>query len=260
MENLRVSLLQAELIWEDKNANLQRFSKKIGALDPGTDLIVLPEMFTTGFSMNAAALAESMDGRTMQWMADEAANSQAVLVGSFIAREKDRFYNRLVWMRPDGSFDLYDKRHLFAYAGEDKIYTAGEKKLIVSLKGWQICPLICYDLRFPVWSRNVEDYDLLLYVANFPERRNHAWKSLLLARAIENQAYTIGLNRVGKDGQGIAYSGDTCVVDYEGTLVFHLAHTEGSHTLELSADMQQAFREKFPFLKDQDAFTFSQSA
>lgn len=254
MENLRVSLLQAELIWEDKAANLQRFSEKIAALPPGTDLILLPEMFTTGFSMNAPALAETMDGLTLQWLAGQAAGSGAVVAGSFIALENERYYNRFVWMRPDGSFEVYDKRHLFAYAGEDNTYTAGEKKLIVSLKGWKICPLICYDLRFPVWSRNMEDYDLLLYVANFPERRRHAWKSLLIARAIENQVYTIGVNRVGKDGQDIAYSGDSCVVDYEGNLLYHLADVEGAPTIELSATAQQAFREKFPFLKDRDVF------
>ncbi len=258
MENLRVSLLQAELAWEDKAANLQNLGKKIAAFTAAADLILLPEMFTTGFSMNAPALAESMDGPTMQWLANQAAKSHAVIAGSFIALENNRYYNRLVWMRPDGSFEVYDKRHLFAYAGEDNTYTAGEKKLIVSLKGWKICPLICYDLRFPVWSRNVEDYDLLLYVANFPERRRHAWKSLLIARAIENQVYTIGVNRVGKDGQDIAYSGDSCVVDYEGNVLYHLADEEGVHTIELSASAQQVFREKFPFLKDRDGFTYNQ--
>ncbi|MFM9951610.1 MAG: amidohydrolase [Saprospiraceae bacterium] len=256
MENLRVSLLQAELAWEDKAANLQRFGEKIDALPADADLILLPEMFTTGFSMNAPALAESMDGPTMQWLAGYAAKSRAVVAGSFIALEKGRYYNRFVWMRPDGSWAVYDKRHLFAYAGEDRTYSPGEKRLTVELKGWKICPLICYDLRFPVWSRNTENYDLLLYVANFPERRRHAWTALLTARAIENQAYTIGVNRVGKDGQDIAYSGDSCVVDYEGNVLYHLAKVEGVHTIELSADAQQAFREKFPFLKDQDVFTY----
>jgi len=256
MENLRVSLLQAELAWEDKTANLRRFDEKIEALTATTDLILLPEMFTTGFSMNAPALAESMDGPTMQWLAGQAAKSRAVVAGSFIALEKGRYYNRFVWMRPDGSWAVYDKRHLFAYAGEDRTYSPGEKRLMVELKGWKICPLICYDLRFPVWSRNTENYDLLLYVANFPERRRQAWTALLTARAIENQAYTIGVNRVGKDGQDIAYSGDSCVVDYEGNTLYHLAEVEDVHTLELSADAQQAFREKFPFLKDQDVFRY----
>lgn len=256
MENLRVSLLQAELAWEDKAANLLRFGEKIDVLTAATDLILLPEMFTTGFSMNAPALAESMDGPTMQWLADQAAKSRAVVAGSFIALEKGRYYNRFVWMRPDGRWAAYDKRHLFAYAGEDQIYSPGEKRLMVELKGWKICPLICYDLRFPVWSRNTESYDLLLYVANFPERRRQAWMALLTARAIENQAYTIGVNRVGKDGQDIAYSGDSSVVDYEGNVLYRLAEVEGVHTIELSADAQQAFREKFPFLKDQDGFTY----
>ncbi|MDZ4680624.1 MAG: amidohydrolase [Saprospiraceae bacterium] len=256
MENLRVSLLQTELVWEDKAANLKRFSEIIDALPADTDLILLPEMFTTGFSMNAPALAENMDGLTMQWLAGQAANNRAVIAGSFIAFEKGRYYNRFVWMRPDGSWAIYDKRHLFAYAGEDRIYSPGEKRLTVELKGWKICPLICYDLRFPVWSRNTENYDLLLYVANFPERRRHAWTALLTARAIENQAYTIGVNRVGKDGQDIAYSGDSCVVDYEGNILYRLAEVEGMHTIELSADAQQVFREKFPFLKDQDVFTY----
>ncbi len=253
MENIRVSLLQANLVWEDKTANLKDFGKRIAALPADTDLVLLPEMFTTGFSMNAPAFAESMDGPTMQWLAEQAAQCKAVVAGSFIALENGCYYNRLVWMRPDGSFEHYDKRHLFAYAGEDKTYTAGEKKLIVLLKGWKVCPLICYDLRFPVWSRNVEDYDLLVYVANFPERRRHAWKSLLVARAIENQVYTIGVNRVGRDGADIAYSGDSCVVDFEGNLSSELVGAEGVISVELSADAQRAFREKFPFLKDRDA-------
>ncbi len=253
MENLRVSLLQAELAWEDKAANLHHFSEKIAAL-PATDLILLPEMFTTGFSMNAVALAENMDGTTMQWLAEQARKTGAVITGSFIAEMKGRYYNRLVWMRPDGGFEVYDKRHLFAYAKEDQTYTAGERKMTAMLKGWKVCPLICYDLRFPAWSRNTDDYDLLIYVANFPERRRHAWKSLLVARAIENQAYTIGLNRVGTDGLGIPYSGDSAVIDYEGNLIEDLQSAVAMPTIVLSAEAQQQFREKFPFLKDRDNF------
>lgn len=257
MENLRITLVQADLVWEDKAANLQRFASEIAKAELATDLIILPEMFTTGFSMNAPTLAEDMNGATVQWLREQAAATNAVISGSFIAVDAGKYYNRLVWMRPDGSYDYYDKRHLFAYAGEDKSYTAGNQRLITTLKGWKICPLICYDLRFPVWSRNTEAYDLLIYIANFPERRSHAWKSLLVARAIENQAYTIGLNRVGSDAMDIAYSGDSCVLDYEGQLLYSLSEVEGVHTIELVLEAQMVFRQKFPFLKDRDVFVNS---
>ncbi|MCB0629746.1 MAG: amidohydrolase [Saprospiraceae bacterium] len=254
-ENLIVSLLQADLVWENKTVNLEQFDTKIASIGGSSDLIVLPEMFTTGFSMNAREMAEPMDGPTLEHLRRWAAGSEAVVTGSFIAVEAGKYYNRLVWMRPDGTYVTYDKKHLFTYADEHLTYTAGTRKLIVEIKGWKVCPLICYDLRFPVWSRNVEDYDLLIYVANFPARRAAAWKSLLIARAVENQAYTIGVNRVGTDGKDIYYSGDTSLVDYEGKILYQAAHIENTFTTELSYSEQQTFRSRFAFLNDRDSFT-----
>lgn len=253
-EKIRVTLLQADLIWEDKAANLRQFDDRIKTVGQTTDLIVLPEMFTTGFSMNAAALAEPMTDATLDALRRWAAETRAVVTGSFIAGENGKFYNRLVWMRPDGSYDTYDKRHLFTLADEHLTYTAGSRKLITDLKGWKVCPLICYDLRFPVWSRNTDHYDLLIYVANFPAKRSAAWKSLLTARAIENQAYTIGVNRVGTDGKGHYYSGDSSLTDYEGRALYGVAHIEDSFTAELSYSAQQDFRSRFAFLEDRDEF------
>lgn len=253
-EDLRVTLLQADLAWEDKAANLKRFDEKIAAIGTATDLIVLPEMFTTGFSMNASEMAESMNEATLEHLRRWAAACKAVVTGSFIAAEAGKYYNRLVWMSPDGTYRTYDKKHLFTYAEEHFTYTAGTEKLIVELKGWKVCPLICYDLRFPVWSRNVEDYDLLIYVANFPARRAAAWKSLLLARAIENQAYTIGVNRVGTDGKDIYYSGDSSLIDFEGRTLYQVAHIEDTFTATLSASEQKDFRNRYAFLKDRDRF------
>lgn len=255
MENLRITLLQTFLHWEDKAANLRQFDQKLAPLAGKTDLIILPEMFTTGFSMNAAALAEGMQDRTMLWLTQKAATLQAVITGSFIAEQDGKFFNRLVWMRPDGSYDTYDKRHLFTYAQEHHHYTPGNERLLVELKGWKILPLVCYDLRFPVWSRNVQDYDLLLYVANFPERRSHAWKSLLVARAIENLAYTIGVNRVGNDGNDIYYAGDSVVLNFAGQSLYQISHLEDIFTTTLSYQALQEFRQRFAFLNDRDDFT-----
>lgn len=254
MDALKVSTIQSQLQWEDKIANRKAFTQKIDRLKGTTDLIILPEMFTTGFSMNAEHLAESMDGPTMVWMSEQAAKAEAVVTGSFIAKANGHFYNRLVWMQPDGQYQYYDKRHLFTLAGEEKTYTTGQQKLIVDYRGWKICPQICYDLRFPVWSRNVEGYDLLFYVANFPARRRDAWKALLQARAIENQAYTIGVNIIEYDGKDIYYSGDTSVIDYNGALLYQIAHLEDVFTVELSHQKLVEFRAKMNFLADQDGF------
>lgn len=254
-ENLRVTLLQADLAWENKTANLLRFNEKLATIGTSTDLIVLPEMFTTGFSMNAVQMAESTQSATLEHLHRWAAAADAVVTGSFIAEENGKYFNRLVWMRPDGTYQLYDKKHLFTYAEEHLTYTAGTEKLIVELQGWKICPLICYDLRFPVWSRNTEDYDLLIYVANFPARRAEAWKSLLIARAIENQVYTIGVNRVGTDGKDIYYSGDSSLIDFEGKTLYRASHIEDTFTAELSYAEQQSFRSRFAFLNDRDGFT-----
>ena len=251
---LRISLVQQALIWENIPANLDQFERLLEPLQGHTDLIVLPEMFTTGFSMQPEKLAETMDGSAIQWMTRQAARTEAVVTGSLIIREHDRFFNRLVWMRPDGSFDSYDKRHLSSLAGEHHHYHPGQQRLITTWKGWRVCPLVCYDLRFPVWSRNNHAYDLLIYVANFPAQRAHAWKQLLLARAIENQTYVAGLNRTGIDGKGHAYAGDSAIIDFEGNYAARLYEPPAVLTTTLHLTDQQQFQQKFRFLADQDDF------
>ncbi|MCC7245792.1 MAG: amidohydrolase [Saprospiraceae bacterium] len=249
---MRVSIVQSALLWEQKSKNLHHFSHLLAPLKGRTDLIVLPEMFNTGFSMNAAPLAEPMDGDTVTWMKQQANSLGAAITGSFICKEDGHYYNRLVFMRPDGHFDCYDKKHLFALAGENEPFTAGKKRILVEWMGWHIRPLICYDLRFPEWSRQQPEahHDLLIYVANWPVRRAHHWKSLLTARAIENQCYTIGVNVIGQDGNGLEYSGDSTIVDYSGQTRVYLSQTEGVTTTFLNKDQQQDFRVQLPFLAD----------
>ena len=251
---LHTTLVQTALHWEDKEANRQQLAGKLSALSVQTDLVVLPEMFTTGFTMNARLLAEPTEGPTYEWMAGLAGRLGAAVTGSFIVEEDGAYFNRLLWVRPDGSYEKYDKRHLFTLAGEQKHYEPGQHRLIVELNGWKILPLICYDLRFPVWARNVEQYDLLIYVANWPEMRRQAWRALLAARAIENQSFTLGVNRVGQDGNGFPYTGNSSAFDFAGEELLHASNVEGLFTLQLSYDEQQAFRKKLPFLSDQDRF------
>ncbi len=247
-------MVQADLVWENRSGNLSQFSRLLEPLCGQTDLILLPEMFTSGFSMSASRLAEPEDGPTRAWMAEQAAKANAVISGSYIVEEAGSYYNRLLWVSPDGQIARYDKRHLFSLAGEHLYYRAGQTRLITELKGWRICPLICYDLRFPVWSRNTVDFDVLVYVANFPARRAHAWKSLLVARAIENQCYTIGVNRIGVDGNGHDYSGDSCVLDFEGQYLAIATTGEYVSTFTLEASPMLEFRKRFPFLTDRDDF------
>ncbi|MDX1666315.1 MAG: amidohydrolase [Saprospiraceae bacterium] len=254
MSDLRISLVQSDLIWQDPEANRERLGEKAGKLGGKTDLIVLPEMFTTGFSMQTKELAESMDGPTVRWCRQLAAETGAVVTGSFICREGRSHFNRLLWMSPDGAFLSYDKRHLFTLAGEHHHYDAGRKRQLCQINGWKVLPLICYDLRFPVWSRNTDDYDLLLYVANWPEARSAAWRTLLRARAIENQAYTAGVNRVGNDGKNISYAGESCLIDYAGNIRSQVAREETVITLSLSREKMMAFRKKYRFLADRDRF------
>lgn len=254
MKNLRITTVQSELTWENISANLLRFEDKLAHLKDKTDLIILPEMFTTGFSMLTKKLAEKMSGQTMDWFTEQAQKLNTVITGSFIAEENGQYFNRLIWMRPDGTFSQYDKRHLFTLAKEHEHYAPGEQRLIVELKGWKICPLICYDLRFPVWARNNVNYDLLLYMANWPITRSHHWKSLLTARAIENQSYTIGVNRVGKDGNAYIYSGDTSIIDYSGNILHQVANREDIFTMTLSLSEQKVFRAQLNFLPDGDKF------
>jgi omega-amidase len=315
MSTLTITTIQSNLHWEDKEANRQMFEEKIRNLQQKTEIVVLPEMFTTGFSMQTEKLAEKMDGPTVTWMKKLAAEKRIVLTGSLIIEEEGHYYNRLVWMLPNGQYGVYNKRHLFAYGNEDQHYTPGNKRLIASVKGWKINLLVCYDLRFPVWSRQQQtivseqpgesvaagdaahpstvnnpttslgagsaqhldifptpdktpgdsaspaikkiqepEYDLLMYVANWPERRNHAWKTLLQARAIENQCYVVGVNRVGKDGIDIYYSGDSMVVDPMGTVLYTKAQEEDIFTITLQKQELSAIRDKLPFLKDADYF------
>lgn len=259
MSSLTVSLIQTNLHWENKAANLAMLEEKIMGIKEKTELVILPEMFSTGFSMRPEILAETMDGETIQWMKRIAAARKIILTGSVIIKEEGHYYNRLVWMLPNGQYGVYDKRHLFAYAGEDQHYKAGAKRLIASVKGWKINLLICYDLRFPVWARQQSqpespEYDLLVYVANWPERRIHAWKTLLQARAIENQSFVIGVNRVGKDGNEIYHTGDSMVVDVMGEVLYQKKDEEDIYTITLQKEPMETVREKLPFLKDADGF------
>jgi omega-amidase len=259
MSTLTITTIQSNLFWEDKKANLDMFEKKIEAIEERTEIIILPEMFSTGFTMNPSAFAEKMDGITVSWMKEQSRKKNIVLTGSIIIEESGNYYNRLLWVLPNGEIGYYDKRHLFGLVGENNHYAAGNKRLIASVKGWRINLQICYDLRFPVWSRQtkndtVPEYDVLLYVANWPERRSAAWKTLLAARAIENQCFVVGVNRVGNDGNGIYHSGDSMVINPLGEILHHAAHEENSATITLKKDLLNEIRMKFPFLKDGDDF------
>jgi omega-amidase len=293
MSTLTITTIQTNLFWEDKTANLQLFEQKIRNLQQKTEVVVLPEMFSTGFSMQPEKLAETMGGPTVAWMKKLSAEKRIIITGSVIIEEEGNYYNRLVWMLPNGQYGYYDKRHLFAYAQEDQHYTPGNKRLIASVKGWKINLLVCYDLRFPVWSRQQQfmasttlsdaiwqadastpsaegtaqpadiptspvasspEYDLLIYVANWPERRNHAWKTLLQARAIENQCYVVGVNRVGKDGNDIYHSGDSMIIDALGSVLYTKPHDEDVFTITLQKEALEETRNKLPFLKDADRF------
>ena len=266
MSSLRLSLIQSSLFWEDKGANLDKLAQIIRDIAAPTEIIILPEMFSTGFSMQPAKLAETMDGPTVDWMRRLSIEKKSIITGSIIIEENGNYYNRLIWMLPNGTLGYYDKRHLFAFAGEDQLYTPGNKRLIASVKGWKINLQICYDLRFPVWARQQSvthsaseedlntEYDILLYVANWPEKRSHAWKTLLTARAIENQCFTIGVNRVGLDGNNIAHSGDSMVVGPLGEILYHCAYEEDVFHIQLQKEEIKNTRTKFPFWKDADDF------
>ena len=303
MSTLTITIIQTDLKWEDKAANLRMLESKILSISENTELVVLPEMFSTGFSMRPEALAEKMDGPTLAWMRSVAARKRIILTGSVIIEEEGNYFNRLIWMLPNGEYGYYDKRHRFAYAGEDQQYSAGHRRLVASVKGWKILPLVCYDLRFPVWSRQTPappadiseqaanpglvptppspvagstatphpapsatsapslEYDILLYVANWPERRSLAWKTLLQARAIENQSYVVGLNRVGNDGNNIYHSGDSMIIDplgeilYHGAAKDHGAAKEDIFTITLQKETLTDIRQRFPFWRDADSFS-----
>jgi len=264
MTSLSVTIIQANLHWENIPANLQMLEEKINNINAKTEIVVLPEMFSTGFSMKPAQFAEAMNGKTVSWMRRVAAEKKIILTGSVIIEEEGNYYNRLIWMLPNGEHGYYDKRHLFAYAGEDNHYKAGNRRLVASVKGWKINLQVCYDLRFPVWARQqpaetttggkLPEYDVLIYVANWPERRNLAWKILLQARAIENQCYVIGVNRVGNDGNNIYYSGDSMIIDPMGEVFYTKNDDEDVFTYTLDKAHLETVREKFPFQKDADGF------
>ncbi|MCB8998974.1 MAG: amidohydrolase [Bacteroidales bacterium] len=252
-QNLKLCLVQSDIVWEDIEQNLQHLDILISGINGSPDIILLPEMFTTGFTMNSKKLAEGNDGEAFQWMRSKASEINAAIAGTIIYREDGKIYNRMLWVNPDGQWFSYDKRHLFSMGGEDKHYSKGDKRMIINFRGWKICPLICYDLRFPVFSRNNEGFDLLVYFANWPAARNHVWQILLKARAIENQCYVAGVNRVGRDGENIHYNGESCVIHPKGFYV-NCHHEPKEMLLEASINYSelQEFRAKFLVLGDAD--------
>jgi len=252
---LTVAIIQTDLVWENPEANRKNIEDKVSTIE-SADLIILPEMFTSGFTMNAAPVAETMDGITISWLKQLASKKQAAITGSLVIKDNQKYYNRLVFVEPSGQLTYYDKRHTFTLAGEHKVYTAGKKKVVFNYKSWKICPLICYDLRFPVWARNIEDYDLLFYVANWPKVRVSAWEALLKARAIENMSYCIGVNRVGLDGNNYEYTGHSAAYDVLGHRIDAIPiQEEAIEIVTLRKDHIEKYREKLGFLKDRDGFS-----
>jgi predicted amidohydrolase len=252
---LKIALIQSSLTWENPTENRSHLAQKITGFMEDVDLIVLPEMFSSGFTMNPKSVAETMQGETMGWLQHLAQAKNCAITGSLVIAENGNYYNRLVFVFPNGEIKTYDKRHLFTLAGEDKVYTAGTEKIIIDYKGFKICPLICYDLRFPVFARNVEDYDLLLYVANWPKPRINAWDILLKARAVENMSYAIGVNRIGLDENQLEYVGHTQAVDFLGNYLLEPQETDGVFIIELDKEKLLETRSKLGFLKDRDFFT-----
>jgi omega-amidase len=252
---MKIALIQAPLLWENPKQNRKYFEEKINSIAETIDLIVLPEMFTSGFTMNPKSVAEVMQGETVSWLQALAKAKNSAITGSLVIEEKENFYNRLVFVFPSGEIKTYDKKHLFTLAGEDKAYTSGTQKLLIDYKGFKICPLICYDLRFPVFARNTEEYDVLIYVANWPKPRINAWDALLKARAIENMCYTIGVNRIGEDPNKHDYPGHSQAIDELGNYLIEPQETEGVFITTISKNTLVATRKKFGFLGDRDAFT-----
>ena len=262
MQDLKILYLQSDLVWEDPTANRKRFETLVTGHVDEHHLIVLPETFTTGFPVDPAPFAETKDGETMNWLKKMAEKTGAVITGSFLFREENRFFNTLIWMTPTGKYERYDKRHVISMGGEDKKITKGNKPLIVELNGWRIKPMICYDLRFPVWSKNRLDrtgdfeYDMALYVANWPSQRSYPWDMLLIARAIENQSYVLGVNRVGNDGTGNRYAGHSKMVNAKGQIISETKpFEETAETVVISKKELTRFREKFNVGRDWDIFT-----
>jgi len=260
MQDLKITVVQADLVWEQPQQNLKNFDRKLSDSVGKQDLVLLPEMFNTGFTMNGNDFAEAVDGASFQWLKKKAKELKCVVAATFLCRDEGKFYNRLIWMRPDGSFESYNKRHLFRFGNENLHFEPGNTRLIVEINGWQVCPMICYDLRFPVWSRNHYDagkfeYDLLLFLANWPERRKHNWVQLLQARAIDNLSYCAGVNRVGLDGHSNIHSGNSHVYSARGEAVYMANEYEESlSVVTLSMDDLIDYRQKFNVALDWDAF------
>jgi predicted amidohydrolase len=256
-ETLNIALVQTFLHWENAEANLEHINRHINSIHQAVDIIVLPEMFATGFSMKPEVLAKESFGKALEQMKRWAHEKVCIVCGSLMFEEADRFYNRMIWMTPDGKYVNYDKRHLFTLGEEHSHYSAGDKQVTVECKGWKIRLIVCYDLRFPVWCRNDDDYDLMIVVANWPERRSFAWNQLLIARAIENQSYVAAVNRVGEDGNNVYHSGDSAIIDYTGATLTRAAHDETVLFQTLQREPLRDFREHFPFLSGRDAFTLN---
>lgn len=258
MNKLKIALIQSNLVWEHPEQNRYNFSAKINSISKSVDLIILPEMFSTGFTMNANQVAETMSGETISWMKQLSEEKNTAITGSLIIKDNDSYFNRLVFAHPNGNIDIYDKRHTFTLAGEDKVYDAGHQQVIIDFKGWKIKPLICYDLRFPIWARNVEDYDLLFYVANWPKIRVNAWDALLQARAIENMSYCIGVNRVGLDANNFEYSGHSAAYDVLGKRIDTIPRNkEAIEIITLDKTHIETYRKKLGFLNDKDDFNLA---
>lgn len=251
---MKIAIIQSDLYWEDASKNRKSFESKINQIDSDINLVVLPEMFSTGFTMNAAEVAETMQGETVSWLQSLAKQKNFAITGSLIIVENEKYYNRMLFVFPSGEIQHYDKRHLFSLAGEDKFYTNGNKKVIVEYLDWKICLQVCYDLRFPVFARNVENYDLLLYVANWPKVRTNAWDSLLKARAIENLSYVVGVNRVGLDANNYEHIGHSQAIDFLGNFILEPQESEAVFIVELDKKIMLETREKLDFLSDKDIF------
>ena len=259
-EVLKLALIQTHLHWENPEANLNHFEEKISGIQQPVDIILLPEMFTTGFTMNAADFAETGKSKTVKWLSLMASRTGALVIGSIIFKEHDKYFNRLFWVEPDGKILTYDKHHLFRMGNEHTVYHAGLNHLMASWKGWRICPLICYDLRFPVWSRNRFNqqaglsYDLLIYVANWPAVRSSAWETMIRARAIENLSYVAAVNRIGKDGKETDHSGNSAVIGPKGNVLLNLASDDAVGIIEINRRDLVSYREQFPAFLDSDQF------
>lgn len=255
LEPIKITTFQAYVFWENVEKNLSNLSLRLSSLKEKTDLIILPEMFNTGFTLNVEKCAETMDGPTMHWLYETAQKYDCVVAGTLIIKENDQYFNRFIWMSSDGNYVSYDKRHLFSLVGEDEVFTEGQTRIITEIKGWKICPMVCYDLRFPVWTRNVDfSYDILVYTASWPDKRSAHWRTLIPARAVENLSYVIGVNRVGYDGDEVYYSGGSMCISPVGGVVYYKPEDEDLYTFTLYPQDLKKAREEFPFAKDADPF------